>query len=49
MTSGATLVALESADRAYVLDVLELGSIILQGPAADLAKNEDVARAYLGA
>ncbi len=46
MTSGATLAALELADRAYVL---ELGSIILQGPAADLAKNEDVARAYLGA
>ena len=37
--------ALGIADRAYVL---EQGHIVLDGPAADLLRNEDVARAYLG-
>ena len=37
--------ALSVAHRAYVL---ETGSIVLQGAAADLAANEEVQRAYLG-
>ena len=37
--------ALKIADRAYVL---ETGTIALHGPAADLATNEHVRRAYLG-
>jgi branched-chain amino acid transport system ATP-binding protein len=37
--------ALKIADRGYVLEV---GKIILQGPAADLLANADVRRAYLG-
>jgi branched-chain amino acid transport system ATP-binding protein len=37
--------ALKLAHRAYVL---ELGSILLEGPAADLARDETVKRAYLG-
>ena len=37
--------ALAIADRAYVL---EQGRIVLEGRAADLLRNEDVARAYLG-
>ena len=37
--------ALEVAKRAYVL---ETGSIVLSGAAADLVRNEDVRRAYLG-
>jgi branched-chain amino acid transport system ATP-binding protein len=37
--------ALKIADRGYVLEV---GKIILQGPAADLLVNADVQRAYLG-
>jgi branched-chain amino acid transport system ATP-binding protein len=37
--------ALEVAQRAYVL---ETGSIALAGAAADLVRNEDVRRAYLG-
>jgi branched-chain amino acid transport system ATP-binding protein len=37
--------ALGIADRGYVL---EQGRIVLEGPAADLLRNEDVARAYLG-
>jgi len=37
--------ALQVADRAYVL---ETGRIVLSGPAADLAANPDVERAYLG-
>ena len=37
--------ALKIADRGYVLEV---GKIILQGPAADLLANSDVQRAYLG-
>jgi len=41
----ATL-ALAVADRAYVL---ESGEVVKQGPAADLARDEDVERAYLGA
>jgi branched-chain amino acid transport system ATP-binding protein len=39
------LAALRIADYAYVL---ESGSIKLEGPAAELAQNEDVVRAYLG-
>ncbi len=37
--------ALHVANYGYVL---ETGTIILEGPAADLAKNEDVRKAYLG-
>ena len=37
--------ALELADRAYVLDV---GRIRLQGPAAELARSDQVRRLYLG-
>jgi branched-chain amino acid transport system ATP-binding protein len=37
--------ALALSDRAYVLEV---GSIILEGPAAEVAANEAVRRAYLG-
>ncbi len=37
--------ALDVAQRAYVL---ETGSIVLSGAAADLARNQDVRRAYLG-
>ena len=39
------LVALESADRGYVL---ENGRVVLSGPAGELAGNPDVQRAYLG-
>lgn len=39
------LVALEVADRGYVL---ENGRVVLSGAAADLARNPDVQRAYLG-
>jgi branched-chain amino acid transport system ATP-binding protein len=37
--------ALGVADRGYVLEV---GKVIVQGPAADLLANSDVQRAYLG-
>ena len=37
--------ALEIADRAYVM---ELGDFVLNGPAAEIAKNEAVAASYLG-
>ncbi len=37
--------ALQIADRGYVF---ETGSIVLQGPAADLLADKDVKRAYLG-
>jgi branched-chain amino acid transport system ATP-binding protein len=37
--------ALDVAQRAYVL---ETGSIVLSGAAADLARDQDVRRAYLG-
>ena len=37
--------ALKIADRGYVLEV---GKVILQGPATDLLANADVQRAYLG-
>jgi branched-chain amino acid transport system ATP-binding protein len=37
--------ALRLAQRAYVL---ENGRVALEGPAADLARNEAVRRAYLG-
>jgi branched-chain amino acid transport system ATP-binding protein len=39
------LVALEAADRGYVL---ENGRVALSGPAADLERNPEVRRAYLG-
>jgi len=39
------LVALEAADRGYVL---ENGRVVMQGPAAELAQNPDIQRAYLG-
>jgi branched-chain amino acid transport system ATP-binding protein len=38
--------ALKLASRAYVI---ETGSVTLEGPAADLARNDKVAKAYLGA
>ena len=38
--------ALQLADYAYVL---EIGTVALHGPAADLHENEHVRRAYLGA
>ncbi len=37
--------ALEVSDFAYVI---ETGSIVLQGPAADVAENPEIAKAYLG-
>jgi len=37
--------ALATAQRAYVL---ETGSIVMEGPAAELAESEEVRRAYLG-
>jgi branched-chain amino acid transport system ATP-binding protein len=37
--------ALQIADRGYVF---ETGSIVLQGPAADLLEDQEVKRAYLG-
>ena len=37
--------ALSIADRGYVLST---GEIVLEGPAADLLKSEDLKRAYLG-
>jgi branched-chain amino acid transport system ATP-binding protein len=37
--------ALQIADRGYIL---ETGRIALSGPATELRKNPDVARAYLG-
>ena len=39
------LMALEVADRGYVL---ETGSIVLDGPAAELKTNEQVRKTYLG-
>ena len=37
--------ALQVADRAYVM---ETGTIVLEGPASELLKTEDIKRAYLG-
>jgi branched-chain amino acid transport system ATP-binding protein len=37
--------ALESSDRAYVLEV---GRVALSGPSADLRRDESVRRSYLG-
>ncbi len=37
--------ALRVANRAYVLEV---GKIVLEGPAAELAKNDEIRKAYLG-
>jgi len=39
------IATLQVADRAYVM---ETGEIVLEGPAADLAHNPEVKRAYLG-
>jgi branched-chain amino acid transport system ATP-binding protein len=39
------LAALRVADRAYVL---ESGSLKLSGPAADLAQDPEIVKAYLG-
>jgi branched-chain amino acid transport system ATP-binding protein len=39
------LMALKYAARAYVL---ETGSIVLSGPAREIAQNQDVKKAYLG-
>lgn len=38
--------ALQLADYGYVLEV---GNIVLEGPAADLAEDEAVKKAYIGA
>ena len=38
-------IALQIANRAYVL---ETGSVVLSGPAAELSQAEEVKRAYLG-
>lgn len=37
--------ALETADRGYVL---ETGQIVMEGPCADLKRNREIERAYLG-
>ena len=37
--------AVRIADRGYVIQV---GRTVLRGPAAELARNEEVKRAYLG-
>ena len=37
--------ALELADRAYVL---QTGRVVMSGPAADIARDADVRKAYLG-
>jgi branched-chain amino acid transport system ATP-binding protein len=39
-------IALDISDYGYVI---ETGAVVMQGPAADLANNEDIRRAYLGA
>jgi len=39
------LVALEAADQGYVL---ENGQVVLRGPAAELERNPEIRRAYLG-
>ncbi|MEZ5706352.1 MAG: ABC transporter ATP-binding protein [Burkholderiaceae bacterium] len=38
-------IALDIADEGYVI---ETGRVVMQGPAAELAGNEDIRRAYLG-
>jgi branched-chain amino acid transport system ATP-binding protein len=45
MVEQNALAALEIANYAYVL---ESGTLKLEGPAADLAKNDEVRKAYLG-
>ena len=42
---SGTKLALNIADRGYVL---ETGTVVLEGTAAELAQNENVKRAYLG-
>ena len=44
LKEGAML-ALEISKRTYVM---ELGEIVMQGDSADLAKNDDVRKAFLG-
>ena len=39
------MLALEISKRTYVM---ELGEIVMQGNSADLAKNDDVRKAFLG-
>jgi branched-chain amino acid transport system ATP-binding protein len=46
MVEQNATMALSIADRGYVLST---GEIVLEGPAADLLKSEDLRRAYLGA
>jgi len=38
-------IALDISDEGYVI---ETGRVVMQGPAAELAGNEDIRRAYLG-
>jgi len=45
MVEQNAYMALQLATRAYVM---ETGRITLEGPAADLARNDHVKRAYLG-
>jgi branched-chain amino acid transport system ATP-binding protein len=46
MVEQNATMALSIADRGYVLST---GEIVLEGPASDLLKSEDLKRAYLGA
>jgi branched-chain amino acid transport system ATP-binding protein len=45
MVEQNATMALSIADRGYVLST---GEIVLEGPAADLLRDEDLKRAYLG-
>ena len=45
MVEQNAMMALSIADRGYVLST---GEIVLEGPAADLLRSEDLKRAYLG-
>jgi branched-chain amino acid transport system ATP-binding protein len=45
MVEQNAAMALSIADRGYVLST---GEIVLEGPAADLLRSEDLKRAYLG-
>jgi len=38
-------IALDISDEGYVI---ETGRVVMQGPASELAGNEDIRRAYLG-
>ena len=37
--------ALKAADRAYVIEV---GEILMEGPASELAESDEIRKAYLG-